>query len=255
MTDRYDGPALPPVDAIGGTTGAPASMTTPELLAGLLADGDDELAAWALANALRELPRAEVYDGVLRDTMRLVGRRWVDGQWGIAEEHIASRTLVRALDRVAPRPGPEARVGPLAVIAGLQGEHHVLGLTCLAHVLGEAGWTVVDLGADEPAADLGRFVGRARPALVALTAATTDRIDALGEAVHAVRAASGDQPPSIVLGGRLAEEPERVGALALDWVGTSLVDLGAYAQALRERLEAEGRAWNGGYEAEDTLPG
>jgi hypothetical protein len=57
-----------------------------------------------------------------------------------------------------------------------------------------------------------------------------------------------------VLGGRLAEDPERVGALALDWVGTSLVDVGAYAQALRERLEAEGRAWHGGYEAEGSSP-
>jgi methanogenic corrinoid protein MtbC1 len=255
MTDRYDGPSLPPLDAVGAAANAPASTTTPELLASLLADGDDELAAWALANALRELPRAEVYDGVLRDTMQLVGRRWADGQWGIAEEHIASRTLVRALDRVAPRPGPEARVGPLAIIAGLQGEYHVLGLTCLAHILGEAGWTVVDLGADEPASDLGRFVGRARPALVALTAATADRIDALAEAVDAVRTAGGDEPPCIVLGGRIAEEPERVRALALDWVGTSLVEMGAYAQALRERLEAEGRAWHGGYEAEGTLPG
>ena len=254
MTDRYDGPSLPPVDAAGAADSAPASTTTPELLAGLLADGDDELAAWALANALRELPRADVYDGVLRDTMRLVGRRWVDGQWGIAEEHIASRTLVRALGRVAPRSGPEARVGPFAVIAGLQGEHHVLGLICLAHILEESGWTVVDLGADEPASDLGRFVGRTRPALVALTASTTDRIDALTEAVGAVRAAGGDQPAAIMLGGRIAEEPERIVALELDWVGTSLVEAGAYARALRERLEAEGRAWPDGYEAEGTLP-
>jgi hypothetical protein len=43
MTDRYDGPSLPPVDVVGAAAGAPASTTTPEPLAGL-ADGDDELA-------------------------------------------------------------------------------------------------------------------------------------------------------------------------------------------------------------------
>jgi methanogenic corrinoid protein MtbC1 len=240
MTDRNGLPALPPIDPAAADHGAPASTTTPELLAGLLADGDDELAAWAITNALRELPRAAVYDGVVRDAMRLVGQRWVDGEWGIAEEHLASRTLARALDRVAPDPGPAGRIGPLAIIGGLQGEHHVIGLICLAHVLTEAGWSVSDLGPDEPAEDLGRYVGRTRPALVALTASAHDRLPVLADAVGAVRRAAGDRPPAIMLGGRIAEDPGRVADLGIDWVGTSLASAAGYARALRDRLDAEG---------------
>jgi methanogenic corrinoid protein MtbC1 len=133
---------------------------TPELLAGLLADGDDELAAWVLSNALREQSRAEVFDGLLRDAMRLVGERWREGRWTIAEEHLASQTITRALERIRAPQGPEGRVGPLAVLAGVAGEHHGIGLACLDQVLREVGWTVANLGADVPASDLARFLGR-----------------------------------------------------------------------------------------------
>ena len=46
----------------------------------------------------------------------------------------------------------------MAVLAGVAGEQHMIGLVCLEQVLAEAGWTVANLGADLPAADLGAFV-------------------------------------------------------------------------------------------------
>ena len=64
-------PPLPPVDPT--TAEVPAASLSPELLASLLTSGDDELAAWTLQHALRESPRAVVYDGLLREAMHLVG--------------------------------------------------------------------------------------------------------------------------------------------------------------------------------------
>ncbi len=141
---------------------------TPELLAGLLADGDDELAAWTLSEALLEAPRADVFDGLLAEAMHLVGERWASGQWSVAEEHLASQTVLRALDRIRPTTGPESRIGPLAVLAGVAGEQHMIGLVCLGQVLRERGWTVADLGADVPAEDLEVFLARNEARLVAL---------------------------------------------------------------------------------------
>ena len=164
-----DLPPLPPVDP-SAADDVPSSSLTPELLAGLLADGDDQLAAWTLEHALREAPRADVYDGLLADAMALVGERWESGRWTVADEHLASQTLMRALERIAPNLGPEGRIGPLAVLAGVAGEHHMIGLICLDHVLSEAGWTIARLGADVPSADLAAFAAKNEAHLVALTA-------------------------------------------------------------------------------------
>ena len=98
MSDHL--PFLPPVDPARAGRAAPPTTLTPEMLASLLADGDDELAAWALRGALAERRRAEVFDGLLRDAMTLIGERWAEGRWTVAEEHLASQTVVRALDRI-----------------------------------------------------------------------------------------------------------------------------------------------------------
>ncbi len=234
-------PSLHPVDAATAGTGSGTDMT-PELLAGLLADGDDELAAWALANALEQLPREQVYDGLLRDAMALIGARWRDGTWGIAEEHAATQALTRALDRIAPPRGPLLRVGPVALVAGVRDERHTMGLVCLAHVLEESGWSVVNLGGDEPADDLARFAAQMQPALVGLTASNPERAEAVAEAVRALRSVPLARPLTIMLGGRFSSDADAVAGLEVDWTGTSLVAAADFAAELAERLVAAGDA-------------
>jgi MerR family transcriptional regulator, light-induced transcriptional regulator len=197
---------LPPVDP-SAADDVPATSLTPELLAGLLADGDDELAAWTLRHAMEESSRAAVFDGLLVQAMALVGERWRSGRWSIAEEHLASRTLMRTLERLRPDAGPEARVGPLAVLAGVAGEQHIIGLLCLEQLLAEDGWTVANMGADLPAEDLGTFVARNDVALVALTALDPARVGALADCVTAVRMAAGDRRIAVLVGGHIAAVP------------------------------------------------
>lgn len=234
MSDRL--PILPPVEPARAGEAAPAATVTPELLASLLADGDDELAAWALRSALVERRRAEVFDDLLREAMTLVGQRWQEGRWTVAEEHLASQTLARTLERIHAPQGPAGRVGPLAVLAGVAGEHHVIGLLCLDQVLREEGWTVANLGADVPAADLARFLARNRAELVALAASLPERAEALREAVAAAGAVRPDDPLPIMVGGALARDASLMGSLDVGWAGTSLTSAAAYAAGLRERI-------------------
>jgi methanogenic corrinoid protein MtbC1 len=234
MSERL--PVLPPVDPARAGEGAPATTVTPELLAGLLADGDDELAAWALQSALSERPRAEVFDGLLRDAMALIGERWRDGRWTIAEEHLASQTLARSLERIRDPRGPEGRVGPLAVLAGVAGEHHAIGLICLDQVLRAEGWTVANLGPDVPAPDLARFLARNRADLVGLAASLPERTEELRASVAAAGAVRPDDPLPIMVGGGLAQDAALMTSLGIAWAGTSLTAAARYAGALLEQL-------------------
>lgn len=222
---------LPPVNP--GAAGVPATALTPELLAGLLADGDDELAAWTLRHALDGEPRVQVFDGLLREAMELVGKRWQTGQWTIAEEHLASRTLLRALEQVRPPMRPELRVGPMAVLAGVAGEHHMIGLVCLEQVLAEAGWTVANLGADLPSADLGQFVRRNEVDLVAVSANGPDRRSALADAVLAVRVAAGGKRVPVMIGGGIVADPRIRREVDADAAVRTLGEALAFAEASR----------------------
>ncbi len=233
MTDPSIPPSLPPVDPAVAEAGL-ARTYSPELLAGLLADGDDDLAAWTIRSALADAPRAEVYDGLIADAMRLVGQRWETGQWTVAEEHLASQTLLRALEQVRPTPGPAARIGRLAVLAGAAGERHAIGLVLLDHLLAEHGWSVANLGADVPAADLGRFVERNEAVVVAITASHSDRLEAVAASIDAVRAASGGGTGRlpVMLGGRVAATPGIATTLDVDWAGSTLAGAIAFADGI-----------------------
>ncbi len=217
---------------------APTAMTS-ELLASLLVDGDDELAAWVVRNAMAGQTRAEVFDGILREAMVLVGSGWAEGRWSVADEHLASQTLLRALERIRPHTGPEGRIGPLAVLAGVAGEQHALGLVCLGQVLADDGWTVANLGADLPATDLARFLDQSGAALVALTARLPERAPALREAVDAARAARPDPPLPILLGGAITGDAALVASLQVEWAGESVVEAASIARAIRDRLAVD----------------
>ena len=234
VNENSDLPVLPPVDPLSSLQPAPDAVT-PEAFAALLVDGDVDLATWALRVALSGRPRADVYDTLVHDAMRLVGENWSKGRWTISEEHLASQTLTSALAVVAPSVSPSDRIGPLAVVSCITCGEHSLGLITLEHVLREAGWSVANLRQDVPLDDLVRYATRMQARLVALSAAMELELDLIAEAVAALRAMP--EPPSIMVGGRLAEIVD-LHAMGVDWTGTSLRSAQRFAREVRLRLPA-----------------
>lgn len=222
-------PELPKVPAQIPPDG---DIAAPEFLASLLADGDEDMAAWVMSQAMAERSRADVYDEVVRPAMELVGTRWQEGQWSISVEHLASVALNQALSRVRPPETPESRIGPTAVLAAPEMEQHVAGLVCLAQVLEDDGWHVENLGANVPADDLVRFISARDVDLVALSIGMADRLGALQRAVDALRAAGGSvaELPILVGGHGFAAIAELPGA---SLVCHSLADAKQFARSLK----------------------
>ncbi len=202
-------------------------------MAAFLTDGDEPVARWALNQLLDGQPRAVVYDTFLRDTMRIVGERWASGRWTISEEHLATQTLARVLTSLAPADSQAQRIGPQAVLAGVAGEEHAIGLILLDHLLREGGWSVAQLGPNVPVHDLVRFVAKFGARLVALTASNAERSETLHDTIVALRALP--SAPKVMVGGRIVDvtDPSVLGA---DWTGTSVHEAARFAEVLRAEL-------------------
>lgn len=226
-----DPPDFPPVDSATARV-APGDLT-PEILAAFLTDGDEPLARWALRQVLQGGSRAHVYDTFVRDTMHIVGERWESGRWTVSEEHLATQTLARVLTALAPDDSRAERVGPQAVLAGVAGEEHAVGLILLDHLLRERGWSVAQLGPNVPADDLVRFAAKFEARLVALTASHGDRTQTLRDTVVALRALP--VAPKIMVGGRIVDVAD-VSPIEADWTGTSVRDAARFADELRATI-------------------
>jgi MerR family transcriptional regulator, light-induced transcriptional regulator len=147
------------------------------------------------------LGEALIDDLVIRPSLVLVGDLWAEGRISVADEHLATAISIRVLTlqreafRVARR-----RAAHRVLLAGAQGEHHVVGLEMAASVILHAGYDVRMLGADLPVAAVPAAVERHQPAVVGFTTASAATAANLPDAFDAVRRVRGEI--GIVVGGQ-----------------------------------------------------
>jgi methanogenic corrinoid protein MtbC1 len=157
------------------------------------------------------LGEAAIDDLVIRPAMRLVGDLWADGHLTVAEEHLATSismrvlTLQREAFRVARR-----RVSHRVLLAGAQGEQHVVGLNMVASLLLKAGYDVRLFGPDLPVSAIASALAIHDPAVVGFTTATALSALHLPAAFAVVRDINPDI--GIVVGGLGVDE-----AWAITW--------------------------------------
>ena len=177
-----------------------------------LLTGETEAAEAVIRDAIEAgLDEAVIDDHVIGPAMVLVGDLWADGRITIAEEHLATSISVRVLMlqreafRVARR-----RATQRVLLAGAEGELHVVGLEMAGSVILHAGYDVRLFGADLPVAEISSAIDRHRPAVIGFTAATVQTAFNLPAAFDAVRRVSPDT--GIVVGGRGVDD-----LLAASW--------------------------------------
>jgi methanogenic corrinoid protein MtbC1 len=119
-------------------------------------------------------PRDFVF-AVLLPLLREIGRRWEAGQLRPSQEHLVSaiiRSVLGGLLRTTSRP----HGGITIVCATAPGERHELGLLSGAVLAASAGYGVLYLGAEVPAADLLHAVEMTGARVVLMSATTPQAV-------------------------------------------------------------------------------
>lgn len=143
-----------------------------------------------------------------------VGTRWHEGELGVAQEHMASGVLSRALQHMLEGAAAAADA-PRIVLATPSGHRHELGAMAAAAVAGSEGWNVLYLGADLPAAEIARTAREIGARAVALSLVYGPDGASTGRELRELREAL-PESTTLLLGGRGAaaswhgEESRRV---------------------------------------------
>ena len=144
-----------------------------------------------------------VFADSIGETLQEMGTRWARGELAIADEHIASERLARALARLAE--WTPTRVGaPIALLAAAAADEHTLGLSLAELCLREVGWDTRWVGRRTPTLALVELIERQRPRvrLVALSASVVSSDSAtLAHDAALVAAACRSVSAVLVLGG------------------------------------------------------
>lgn len=113
----------------------------------------------------------EIFDEIIRDVMSGIGSKWESKELGIESEHIATNTLVSALQKFETVINKKKKIKRSAVCAGPDNEFHEIGLICVKIALESEGWNVIYPGINLPFGSLNELVRKIKPDLVCLTAA------------------------------------------------------------------------------------
>lgn len=189
------------------------------LLAGDSA-GAEQVARDALEVTLGE---TMLYDLVVGPAMHRIGELWAAGEIGVGQEHLATQIATQVLALAHEVAGlADRRADHRAMLAAVEGEHHVVALDMAAKLLESAGYEVLTLGADVPTHALPAIVADHDPALFVLSATMPEAGERVPAAVDAVTAAGGDIglilggvsiPRSLVVGPRVVVEPRVAGVV------------------------------------------
>lgn len=130
-----------------------------------------------------------------------LGEQWAGGHVTIAEEHLVSDGLTRALGRVG-QALPTRAQGPRCVLACAEGDEHTLGLSLAELCLVELGWTPLWLGARTPTVETIRLAEKSGARMVAMSASAASSDAALlGRIASQVGAGCRAHDIDLVLGG------------------------------------------------------
>ena len=139
-----------------------------ETFKALLDGRDEELSALLVSLHLDGHTVTGMADLFLCAAMRRVGDLWHRGELTVAEEHLATRTAIRALQNLeAVVEGEEKRL--LALCCSVENDFHWLPVRLAALTLAAGGCEVLDLGTSTPFSALGEALERFRPRVVCIS--------------------------------------------------------------------------------------
>lgn len=157
--------------------GREASLTE-ETFRALLDGRDGELSSLLVSLHLHGQSVGRIADGFLCVAMRRIGDLWHAGELSVAQEHVATRTAVAALQTFHSSlqgSGGDARMR--ALCCSVEDDFHELPLRLAALTLEAAGLAVFNLGTSTPFSALAEAVQRFRPELVCVSSTMLQRFD------------------------------------------------------------------------------
>lgn len=173
--------------------------------------GSEEQASQELIQYFLDgMPVTEIFDRLIATAMSEVGDRWSKGELSITQEHLATRAAFAAsqkLRNVLPVPTMN---GKIAMCCTIEGDLHELPIYLAQLTLENAGWEVINFGANTPLYALAEEVCSDPPNLICISATLINDPERLFRDYKTFRDKALRYKVPVILGGKaFTEEKNR----------------------------------------------
>jgi MerR family transcriptional regulator, light-induced transcriptional regulator len=168
-------------EAVSGAGGLQETGLSSAPLAAALDAMNAEQAHLLLDRLFATFTLETVLSEVILPYLHELGERWSRGEASVTQEHFASHLIRGRLMSLARDWGTGG--GPLAVLACAPGELHDLPLVAFGIALRGRGWRIAFLGADTPPGSMADAAGMLEPALIVVSAVTSEVFERSADAL------------------------------------------------------------------------
>ena len=143
----------------------------------LLSDNEAEATAQLIDAYLQNHALAKLFDSTITNAMHRVGDLWLNGTITIADEHLATRVMLSALQKLRGIVVPGEATGLTALCCGIEGDLHELPIHLAEMIFESEGWNTSNLGPNTPLFALRDMVAQKKPNLVCISARSIANLD------------------------------------------------------------------------------
>ena len=143
----------------------------------LLSENEAEAAAQLIDAYLQNHGLGTLFDTTITNAMHRVGDLWFTGTITIADEHLATRVMLSALQKLRGIVVPGQATGLKALSCGIEGDLHELPIHLAEIIFESEGWDVANLGPNTPLFTLRDMVAQKKPDLVCISARSIGDLD------------------------------------------------------------------------------
>jgi len=146
-------------------------------------------------------PSALLFEAMI-PSLEEVGRLFEGGEYFLPEMLISARAMRTAMETLRPHlSATDAPSLGTVVLGTVAGDIHDIGKDMVAVMLEGAGFTIVDLGVNVPAARFVEAIREHRPAIVGMSAFLTTTMPMIATTIAAIDAAGVREGVRIIIGG------------------------------------------------------
>lgn len=167
----------------------------------LIAGHEDETEALLINAYLHGTSLASLFDRVVTTAMHQIGDLWYRGELTIADEHLATQTVIAALQNLRSVIQLATASERKALICGVEGDLHELPIHLSQVLLENDDWDVINLGPNTPFFAVADALTKHRPRLLCISAKLMTDPDRLVRDYAQVHKAASKLGGAIVLGG------------------------------------------------------
>lgn len=143
----------------------------------------------------------KILDISVKEAMHRIGNLWYCGEVTVADEHLATRTALRAIETLRECIRRAQTDGRRALVCAVEDELHDLPVLCVQLLLEESGWQVMNLGGNTPFFTLAEAIGKHSPGLVCISSTANMAMSRNAREYSEFRGAAENAGVKIALGG------------------------------------------------------